>query len=378
MRAPQCYKIPAYGAGGPILNGLVRLEVERCEPRGDEVRIEILFCGVCHSDLHQVRNEWKNTIYPCVPGHEIVGRVKSAGPRARRFKAGDLVGVGCMIDSCGKCPSCREGAENYCEGPVGWTGTYNGYAHPDGSKVNTFGGYSAEITVREPFVLRIPKGLDPAAAAPIMCAGVTTYSPLKHWRVGKGSKVAVVGLGGLGHMAVKLARALGAQVTAITSTEAKRPFAKQIGAVQILNSTRQHTLERHEAAFDLVLNTIPDAHDANPYVKLVKRDGALVTVGLVAAYAKPFDNNEIVFQRRTVAGSLIGSVRETQAVLDFCAKHRIAPDIELIPIQQINTAYAAMTAKEIRFRYVIDMASLRDDQATAHRQANDSKRLAAL
>jgi len=378
MPTPQCYKIPAYGAKGAYFNGLSRMEIDRCEPRADEVKIVVLFCGVCHSDLHQVKNEWKNTIYPCVPGHEIVGRVATVGRSVKRFKTGDVVGVGCMIDSCGKCASCKGGEENFCSGSVSWTGTYNGYAQPKDTKFNTFGGYSGEITVREHFLLKIPKGLDLAAAAPIMCAGVTTYSPLRHWKVGRGSKVAVVGLGGLGHMAVKLARAMGAEVTAITTTEAKRTHAKALGAAQILNSTKKHSLERHEKYFDLVLNTIPDAHDVNPYVKLVKRDGALVTVGLVGPYAKPLDNNEVLFQRRTIAGSLIGSVAETQEVLDFCAKHRIAPDIELIPIQQINQAYDAMTDKEVHFRYVIDMNSLRDDSASALAQANDSKRLAAL
>ncbi|MEJ1971158.1 MAG: NAD(P)-dependent alcohol dehydrogenase [Lacunisphaera sp.] len=335
------------------------MEVERSLPTRDEINIEILYCGVCHSDLHQARNEWKNTLYPCVPGHEIVGRVISTGRGARRCKPGDIVGVGCMIDSCGKCPSCRNAEENYCEGPVGWTATYNGYMNPRDKKFNTFGGYSSQIVVREPFVLGIPQGLDPAAAAPLLCAGVTTYSPLKHWNVGRGSKVAVVGLGGLGHIAVKLAKALGAEVTAITSTEAKRAAARHLGAATILNTARKHALARHEAAFDFVLNTIPDAYDVNQYLKLLKRDGVLVAVGLLAPYSKPLDNAEVAFSRRSVAGSLIGSIAETREVLEFCARHKIQPEIETITMQQINDAYQSMTDQEVRFRYVIDMQSLR-------------------
>jgi uncharacterized zinc-type alcohol dehydrogenase-like protein len=354
------------------------MEIERCEPSGDEVKIEILFCGVCHSDLHQAKNEWKNTIYPCVPGHEIVGRVISVARGAKRFKPGDLVGVGCMIDSCGKCPSCRNAEENYCEGPVSWTATYNGYMKPKDKKFNTFGGYSTEIVVREPFVLAIPDSLDPAAAAPILCAGVTTYSPLKHWEVGKGTKVAVVGLGGLGHMAIKLAKAMGAEVTGITRTEAKRAAAMKLGAKQILNSSKEHALERHEAAFDFILNTIPDAYDVNEYVNLVKRDGALVAVGLLAPFTKPLNNQAVAFQRRTLSGSLIGSIAETKAVLDFCAKHRIQPEIETIPMEEINQAYDRMQDEEVRFRYVIDMASLRSETSNSSHHVRGSKRLVAL
>lgn len=378
MPSPRCFKVPAYGASGSLFNGFSRMEVERCLPVRDEVQIEILFCGVCHSDLHQAKNDWKNTIYPCVPGHEIVGRVLTVGRGVTRFKVGDLVGVGCMIDSCGRCKSCRNGEENYCEGPVSWTATYNGYMKPKDTTFNTFGGYSTQIVVREAFVLSIPRQLDPAGAAPILCAGVTTYSPLKHWKVGKGSKVAVVGLGGLGHMAIKLAKALGAEVTGITSTEAKRAAAMKLGAKQILNTSKKHTLERHEAAFDFVLNTIPDSYDLNDYVKLVKRDGVIVAVGLLGPFAKPLDNHEVASQRRTVSGSLIGSIAETQEVLDFCAKHRISPDIELIPMEEINQAFDRMTDKEVRFRQVIDMASLRQETSVSPNQNNTTKRLASL
>lgn len=378
MPTPTCYKVPAYGATGSLLNGLSRIEVERCRPTGDEIQIEILYCGVCHSDLHQVRNDWKNTLYPCVPGHEIVGRVVSTGRGAKRFKPGDLVGVGCMIDSCGRCRSCRNGEENYCEGPVGWTATYNGYMNPKDQKFNTFGGYSTEIVVREPFVLSIPKGLPPAAAAPILCAGVTTYSPMKHWQVGRGSKVAIVGLGGLGHLAVKLAKALGAEVTGLTSTEAKRKAAMKLGARQIINTSRKHSLERHQAAFDLVLITIPEAFDLNEYVPLAKRNGAIVTVGLLGPFAKALNNEEIAFHRRKVSGSLIGSIAETQEVLDFCAQHRISPDIQLMPMEEINQAFDRLKDKEVRFRHVIDMASLKHETSSSTKQDNTTKRLAAL
>lgn len=378
MPSPQCFKVPAYGAKGAVFNGLARMEIERRAPRGDEVAIEILYCGVCHSDLHQAKNEWKNTIYPCVPGHEIVGRVARVARGVKHFKTGDLVGVGCMIDSCGRCPSCRNGEENFCEGETSFTGTYNGYTVPDGSGFNTFGGYSSHIVVREPFVVLIPRQLDPAAAAPLLCAGVTTYSPLKHWKVGEKSQVAVVGLGGLGHLAIKLAVALGAHVTGITSTERKRTAALKLGAAQILNSTKKHTFERHEAEFDLVLNTIPDAYDVNDYVKLVKRDGTLVAVGLLTPFKTPLDNQEMVMQRRSLAGSLIGSMAETREVLDFCARHRIAPDIEKIPIQEINRAYDRLHDNEVQFRYVIDMDSIRDDQASSVRQTNETKLLASL
>ena len=357
----ETHKTKAYGASGSIFNSVSRMEIERHAPKADEVHIDILYCGVCHSDLHQVKNDWKNTVYPCVPGHEVVGRVVEAGSAVTRFRVGDLVGVGCMIDSCGQCPACREKEENYCEGPVSWTATYNGYMKPDGSGYNTFGGYSTDIVVKESFVLRIPETLDIQAVAPILCAGVTTYSPLKHWRVGPGHSVAVVGIGGLGHMAVQFARAMGATVTAVTRDEEKREAAMQLGAHEVLVSSDAAALKAHELAFDFILITIPDAFDVNDYVKLAKRNGVITTVGLLGPYKAPLNNQEVAMHRRSVAGSIIGSIAETQEVLDYCAAHHILPEVEIIPIQDINKAFDGMNDKEVRFRYVIDMESLKQE-----------------
>ncbi|UPL50248.1 NAD(P)-dependent alcohol dehydrogenase [Hymenobacter sublimis] len=356
----QALPTKAYGATGSIFNGLKPMEIERTPPQADEVHIDILYCGVCHSDLHQVKNDWHNTIYPCVPGHEIIGRVIGVGSAVTKFKAGDVVGVGCMIDSCGACSACQEGEENYCEGPVSWTATYNGYMKPQNKDFNTFGGYSTNIVVKESFVLRIPEALDIKAAAPILCAGITTYSPLKYWQVGPGSSVAVVGIGGLGHMAVQLARALGATVTAITRDADKQPDAEKLGAHQVLVSTDKKAMEAYELQFDFILITIPDAFEVNDYVKLAKRNGVITTVGLIGPYKAPLDNQEIAMHRRSVAGSVIGGIAETQEVLEFCAKHQILPEVEMIRMQDINDAYDKMLDKEVRFRYVIDMQSLKD------------------
>ncbi len=356
----QAIPTKAYGASGSVFSSLKPMTIERTPPQADEVHIDVLYCGVCHSDLHQVRNDWHNTIYPCVPGHEIVGRVVGVGSEVSRFREGDIVGVGCMIDSCGTCSSCREGEENYCEGPVSWTATYNGYMKPQNQDFNTFGGYSTDIVVKEAFVLRIPDGLDIQAAAPILCAGITTYSPLKHWNVGPGQRVAVVGIGGLGHMAVQLARALGANVTAVTRDAEKQAEAKKLGAHEVLISSDKKAMEAHELQFDFMLITIPDAFEVNDYVKLAKRDGVIVTVGLIGPYKGPLDNQEVAMHRRSVAGSIIGGIAETQEVLDFCAEHNILPEVEIIPIQDINDAFDKMMDQEVRFRYVIDMQSLKD------------------
>jgi uncharacterized zinc-type alcohol dehydrogenase-like protein len=350
----------AYGATGSIFSSLAPMDIERNPPKADEVHIDILYCGVCHSDLHQVKNDWHNTIYPCVPGHEIVGRINDIGSSVTKFKVGDIVGVGCMVDSCGVCPSCQEKEENYCEGPVSWTATYNGYMKPKNKDFNTFGGYSTNITVKESFVLRIPDALDIKAAAPILCAGVTTYSPLKHWGVGPGQSVAVVGIGGLGHMAVQLARALGATITAVTRDKEKQADAEKLGAHEVLISTDSDAMTAHELKFDFILITIPDAFEINDYVKLAKRNGVITTVGLLGPYKAPLDNQEVAFHRRSVSGSLIGSIADTQEVLDFCAEHNIAPEIEIIKMQEINDAYSKMQDEEVRFRYVIDMQSLKD------------------
>jgi len=356
--------IPAksYGASGSILNSLKPMNFERNPPKEDEVLIDILYCGVCHSDLHQVKNDWGNTIYPCVPGHEIVGKVAKVGSAVTKYKVGDTVGVGCMIDSCGHCNPCSAGEENYCEGPVSWTATYNGPMKPDGSGYNTFGGYSDKIVVKESFVLRIPDALDIKAAAPILCAGITTYSPLKHWGVKEGSKVGIVGIGGLGHMAIKLAKALGAEVTAITSDQEKRADAKRFGASQVLISTDKKSIAQLELTLDFILVTIPDEFEVNSYVSLLKKDGVLVTVGLLAPYAKALNNMAMAMHRRSIAGSLIGGIAETQEVLDFCAQHGILPEIEMINIQGINEAFDKMQDEEVHYRYVIDMQSLKSEE----------------
>jgi len=348
-----------YGAKGRIMNALKPMEFERQAPKDDEVLIDILYCGVCHSDLHQVKNDWGNTVYPCVPGHEIVGRIAEAGSSVTKFRVGDIVGVGCMIDSCGHCASCNEGLEQYCEGPKGWTATYNGPMKPDGT--NTYGGYSVNIVVKESFVLRIPDALDIAKAAPILCAGITTYSPMRHWKVKAGDSVAVAGLGGLGHMGVKIAKAMGAHVTVITTNEEKRSAALELGADEVLLSEDEEDMKRHELAFSFILVTIPDEFDINPYVSLLKRDGALVTVGLLGPYKKATDNNEVAFHRRSVSGSLIGGIEETQEVLDFCAEHGISPDVEMIRMEKINDAFDRMQKEDVRFRFVIDMQSFKSE-----------------
>ena len=356
----EVLKTKAYGATGSVFNSLSEMEIERSAPKADEVRIDILYCGVCHSDLHQVRNDWHNTIYPCVPGHEIIGRVSEAGSSVSKFKVGDLVGVGCMVDSCGTCPPCQEKEENYCEGPVGWTATYNGYMKPKNEDFNTFGGYSTNVVVKESFVLRIPAALDIKAAAPILCAGVTTYSPMKHWKVGPGQRVAVVGIGGLGHMAVQIARALGATVTAVTRTTEKQAEAEKLGAHDVLISTDSKAMEAHEMKFDFIIITIPDAFEVNDYVKLLKRDGVITTVGLLGPYKDSLNNMEMAMHRRSISGSIIGGIAETQEVLEFCAEHNILPEVEIIKMQDINEAFEKMKDEEVRFRYVIDMASLKE------------------
>ena len=341
---------------------------ERAEPTANEVAIEILFCGVCHSDIHQAKNEWSNTVYPCMPGHEIVGRIVRSGDAAKRFQVGDLVGVGCMIDSCGLCAPCREGEENYCESANSWLATYNGpmvpaLLAPGGGNIygrdNTFGGYSNFIVLNEKFVLKIPAGLEPQIAAPILCAGVTTYSPLKHWGVKPDDKVGIVGFGGLGHLAGKIAKAMGADVTMLTRTKEKLDEATLLGFRAVIEDDAD-ALKQLEMHFDFMLSTVPEKHDINPFIKLLKRDSTLCVVGALSNLPA-VNNQERAFHRRSVAGSLIGSLAETQEVLDFCAKHHIGPEIQLIPIQEINEAYKKVEKGEVRFRYVIDMESLKSE-----------------
>ncbi len=336
------------------------MKIDRRPPGEGDVQIEILYCGVCHSDIHQCANDWGNTIYPCMPGHEIVGRVTAVGASVTKFSVGDTVGVGCMVDSCGHCDSCRDDLEQYCQGPKGPTLTYNGPFKPDGT--NTFGGYSSSIVVPEHFVLKIPANLDLKAVPPLLCAGVTTYSPLRHWKVKQGQRVGVVGLGGLGHMAVKLAAAMGAEVTVFSRTAEKAEDARRMGARSFVVSSDKPAMDALELKFDLVLSTIPDPYDLNPYVKVLKRDAALVVVGVLTPFSKATNNAEVAFHRRTVAGSLIGGIAETQEVLNFCGRHSIVADVELIPIQDINAAFKRVKKGEVRYRYVIDVAgSLKDE-----------------
>lgn len=356
------FKVPAYGASGSLLGGktLKPMEVERKAPEQDELLIDILYTGVCHSDIHQVNNDWANTIYPCVPGHEIIGRVKQAGSGVTKFKEGDIVGVGCMVDSCKHCAPCNDGEEQYCQGPVGPTMTYNGYFNPDGSGYNTFGGYSTQVTVQESFVLSIPESLDIKAVAPILCAGITTYSPLKRANIKPGDKVGVIGIGGLGHMGVQIAKAMGAEVTAITTSKDKKDEALKLGADTVLLSDDKDAMKENEISFNFLLCTIPYEFDVNPYVCLLKPHGSLVTVGLLGPYDKPLDNMEVAKLGRSVGGSLIGGVAETQEVLDFCAQHNILPETQMINIEDINDAFDKIKNEDVRFRYVIDMDSLRN------------------
>lgn len=332
------------------------ITIERRDPRANDVAIDILFCGICHSDIHTARGEWGPTPYPCVPGHEIVGRVAAVGTAVTKFKAGDLVGVGCLVDSCRTCAACNEGLEQYCDN--GFTGTYGmpdkigGTAHP-----YTLGGYSDKITVEERFVLKMPENLDPAAAAPLLCAGITTYSPLKHWNVGAGQKVGIVGLGGLGHMGVKFAHAMGAHVVMITTSPEKGSDAKKLGADEVLISKDAEAMAKHAGSFDFILNTIPVGHDVDPYMALVKRDGAMVIVGSVEPL-KALNGGPMILRRRTLAGSLIGGLPETQEMLDFCGQHNIVCDIETIDIKDVNTAYDRTVAGDIKYRFVIDMATM--------------------
>ncbi|MBF0694677.1 MAG: NAD(P)-dependent alcohol dehydrogenase [Flavobacterium sp.] len=351
----------AYGATGSFISGekLKEMEVERQKPQGDEVLIEVLYCGVCHSDIHQVENDWKNTIYPCVPGHEIVGRVTELGARVSNFTVGQLVGVGCMIDSCQQCKSCTSGEEQLCTGPVRMTMTYNGYFDPDGSGYNTFGGYSTHVVSNEKFVFAIPDSLPMAAAAPILCAGVTTYAPLKDRGVTSGDKVGVIGIGGLGHMGVMIAKAMGAEVTAITTNKDKIEAALELGANSVLISEDKKAMQEAEATFDFLLCTIPDQFDINPYINLLAPRGSIVTVGLLGPYEKPINNMELAKFNRSAGASIIGSVADTKEVLEFCAKHQIIPQTEIITIDQVNDAFKKIKEEDVRFRYVIDMSSLK-------------------
>jgi uncharacterized zinc-type alcohol dehydrogenase-like protein len=326
---------------------------ERRDPGLTDVRIDILYCGVCHSDLHQARNEWQNTLYPCLPGHEIVGRVTAVGDAVTRFAVGDLAGVGCMVDSCRECASCQEGLEQYCE--RGFVGTYNGEDRHSGG--HTFGGYSRAVVVDQAFVLKVPENLDLAAVAPLLCAGITTYSPLRHWKVGPGQRVGIVGLGGLGHMAVKFARAFGAHVVLFTTSAGKVEDALRLGAHEVVLSRDEAAMAREANSFDFILDAVAAQHDINAYLGLLKRDGTLVQVG-APEQPLPVAVFSLIFKRRSFAGSLIGGIAETQEMLDFCGEHGITSDIEMIRMDEINAAYERMIRSDVKYRFVIDMATL--------------------
>ncbi|MFV0624414.1 NAD(P)-dependent alcohol dehydrogenase [Sphingomonas sp. ac-8] len=336
---------------------LAPFSFERRDPGPRDVAIDILFCGVCHSDLHTARGEWEGTLYPCVPGHEIVGRVTAVGGDVTKFQVGDIAGVGCMVDSCGECHSCRGGEEQYCEG-TGFVGTYNGPDPVLGG--HTFGGYSDHIVVDEGFVLKVGHRADDlAAVAPLLCAGITTYSPLKHWKVGPGQKVGIVGLGGLGHMGVKIAAAMGAEVHVFSTSPNKREDAKRLGAKDLIVSKDADAMAEHTGSFDFILNTVAASHDLDQFLALLKRDGTMTLVGVPEdPHPSPAVGN-LVFRRRALAGSLIGGIAETQEMLDFCAEHGLTADIEMIDMQDIETAYERMVKSDVKYRFVIDMAALK-------------------
>lgn len=336
-------------------SGVAPFSLERRELRADDVAIEIDYCGVCHTDIHFVENDLGNTIYPIVPGHEIIGRVTGVGEKVSGVKPGDTVGVGCMVDSCRSCKPCQEGLEQFCQ--QGMVATYNGIDRFDESV--TYGGYSESIVVSERFVLRVPEKLDPASAAPILCAGITTYSPLRYFGVGPGHKVGILGMGGLGHMGVKFAKALGAEVTIFTRSENKVAEAKRQGADHVVISTDPENMSVVADSFDFLLDTIPVQHDLNPYLNCLKYNGIHILVGLLEPVEPPVEAGALLFRRRSLTGSLIGGIPETQEVLDFCAEHDISCDVEMLDIQNINAAYERMKRGDVKYRFVIDMASLK-------------------
>lgn len=338
-----------------VKEDLVPHSFVRRDPREDDVVIEILFSGVCHSDIHSAYNDWGGATYPMVPGHEIIGRVVHVGKSVTKFAVGDLAGVGCMVDSCQHCSACEQGLEQYCE--EGNTLTYNDTDRHDG--LPTFGGYSDKIVVTEKFVVKVPEGIDLRGAAPLLCAGITTWSPLRHWQVGQGSKVAVVGLGGLGHMAIKLAKALGADVTLFTRSPGKEADARRLGASHVVLSTDSEQMKAAASQFDLIIDTVPYVHDLNPYMPTLALSGTLVLVGYLGPLDPFLNTVPLILGRRSVAGSVIGGIAETQEMMDFCGQHGITADVEVINIQDINTAWQRMLKSDVKYRFVIDIASLK-------------------
>lgn len=345
-------KTPAYAAVAPN-QPLTPFSIERREPGPHDILLDVLYCGVCHSDIHQARDEWGGGIFPMVPGHEIVGRVKQVGSSVTKFKVGDLAGIGCMVDSCRTCETCGRGYEQFCE--KGMAGTYNGTEMD--RKTPTYGGYSSRITVAEHFALKVPAGLELSAVAPLLCAGITTYSPLRQWNCKKGDRVAVVGLGGLGHMAVKFAVSMGAEVTLLSTSPSKEADARRLGAHAFANSKDEATFQRLARRFDLIIDTISAPHDYNKYLGLLRVQGTMVVVG-VPPEQVPVHAFSLIGGNKRLVGSMIGGIAETQEMLDYCAKHNIVSDVELIPIQKINEAYERMMRGDVRYRFVIDLASL--------------------
>ncbi|MCE7039056.1 NAD(P)-dependent alcohol dehydrogenase [Dyadobacter sp. CY312] len=333
------------------------MSIQRRKPTPHDVEIDIQFCGVCHSDLHTARSEWGPSIYPCVPGHEIVGRIVSVGDHVKKFKVGDLVGVGCMVDSCRECQYCQEDLEQFCE--KGMTGTY-GSPDPHLPGSPTFGGYSERIVVNENYVLRIPENMDLAAAAPLLCAGITTYSPLRHWNVGPGKKVGVVGIGGLGHMGIKIAKAMGAEVVAFTTSESKFAEAKRLGADEVVLSQDKEQMAAYRGKLHFILDAVSAQHDINAYLSLLRVDGSLALVG-APEHPLPVAAFSVIMGRKSFAGSMIGGIAETQEMLDFCGEHNIVADIEMIDMNQINDAYERLLKGDVKYRFVIDMASLKNN-----------------
>ena len=348
-------QVKAYGTSAAE-NPLTPMDIDRREVNANDIEIDILYCGVCHSDLHTARNDWGFTYYPAVPGHEIVGKVTRIGSAVTKLKVGDFAAVGCLVGSCGTCSSCQQDLEQYCHN--GWVGTYNSEDKYLGGM--TYGGYSEKIVVEEHFILKVPANLDLAATAPLLCAGITTWSPLRHWKVGKGSKVAVVGLGGLGHMAIKLAKGLEAEVTLFSRTPGKEKDALALGADSVVISTDEAQMKDVQGKFDLIIDTVPYVHDVNPYVATLAISGTLVLVGYLGGLEPILNTVPLIMGRKAVAASLIGGIAETQEMLDFCGKHNIVSEIEIIKIQDINEAYERMLKSDVRYRFVIDMASLKD------------------
>jgi uncharacterized zinc-type alcohol dehydrogenase-like protein len=347
-------EVKAYGTESKSAD-LEQMVIERRDILENDIEIDILYCGVCHSDIHAAKNDWGNSKFPLVPGHEIIGKVMQVGDNVKNYKSGDLVGVGCMVDSCLECSACKEDLEQFCE--EGMVATYNGKNKHTGKR--TFGGYSTSIVVREEFVLSIPENLDIEAVAPLLCAGITTFSPLNHWKIKKGDRVGIIGLGGLGHMGIKFAHAMGAETYMITTSPEKADDAKMLGADAVLISKDDEDMKKHKNSFDFLLNTVPVKHDINPYLNLLKRDATMVMVGAIEPL-EPMNGGNLIMGRKRVAGSLIGGIKETQEMLDFCGKHNIVSEIEMIDMKDINKAFERVQDSDVKYRFVIDMKSLKN------------------